>query len=61
MNMSPKDANELTKDNTIIDFYGDIDKAVEFFNYLHSKLGNSARLIIDCTYNTVGVAHTYIT
>ncbi len=49
--MVRKEALELSRRN-LIDFNGDYEKAIMLYNYLHNCLTNSARLIIDISYDT---------
>jgi len=56
--MSIKDVKEKSNQK-IIDFDGDYEKAIKFFDYLHGCLPNSARLIIDFSYDTRGAVGSY--
>jgi len=48
-----KDVFEMSKQK-VVDFHGDYEYALEFFNYLQNNPPNSARLIIDVSYDTRG-------
>ena len=52
--MSLKDALDAAKQE-VINFNGDYETAVNFYNYLHGHGPNSARLVIDTSYDTRGV------
>ncbi len=49
---SLRDANEMIKDLSIIDFYGDLNKTLMFYNHIVSLDGIEIRLIIDCSHKT---------
>lgn len=53
-----KEAKEKSSQK-IIDFDGDYEKAISMFNYLHNCMTNSARLIIDFSYDTRGAVGSY--
>lgn len=59
LNLGLLESNELSKNGKVIDFNGDIEQAIIFYNYLHSCGTNSARLIIDHTYDTRGCIGAY--
>ena len=48
-----KEAIEMSRQKDI-GFDGDINMALDFYNYLHNLGTNSARLIIDQSYSTLG-------
>jgi len=48
------DAYLLSKNGSIIDFYGDMKKAISLYDYIYSFGTSSARLIIDNSFDTRG-------
>jgi hypothetical protein len=54
------EAKNLSQSGNVIDFNGDIEKAISFYNYLNSCMTNSARLIIDHSYSTIGCVGAFV-
>lgn len=53
-NLSIIEAKNISKNGTIIDFNGNIEKAISLYNYINRQNTSSARLIIDHSFDTRG-------
>jgi Ni,Fe-hydrogenase maturation factor len=60
MDFSIIEAKELSKDGQIIDFRGDCNKALAFYNYLNQMITTSAKLIINDTFDSRGAVGSYV-
>ncbi len=60
-----KEAIDQSRDGSVVEFDGDYKRAIRFYEYLSSRPGSSARLIIDFSYDinsgyTGALAHVVI-